>query len=139
MEKKPKMKFRSISDLLGYNDNEKDFGPSMADPSQDEPISALVARMMRGEAVTGFQPTYDVPEGQDPAEAINNMSPVEKDGFDMSDAAAGAAVIRRVERAAKKGGTKTSPSAEKPQEGPVPVEKKPVEPVKPPKTEEKPV
>lgn len=78
--------FRSISDLKGYCDHEVydlEKEPSLTDPSQDESIESLVARMLRGEMVGSKTPVFDdIGEG-DPFGAL---PPQEKDGFDISDA-----------------------------------------------------
>jgi len=92
---------RGLMDLGDFNDDEKDFGPSMTDPSQDEPIEALVARMMRGEVMAHSQASYDVPPGTSVAEAFSAQPIVERDDFDISDSgqilAAGLAASKTVQ------------------------------------------
>jgi len=81
-----------------YNDDYSDHSPSLTDPSQDEPIEALVARMMRGEIVHSSQPVYDVAPGMSDAEAFAAQPMTERDGFDIADApqilAAGEAAVK---------------------------------------------
>lgn len=82
----PTWKIRSIlckQDFCDYTVNNE---PSMTDPSQDETIEDLVARMMRGEMVHGMQPVYDYPNGVKPEEALNSLPVVERSGFDIADA-----------------------------------------------------
>jgi len=79
-------KIRSIVNLQGYCDYTINNEPSMTDPSQDETIEDLVARMMRGEQVQGSTPVYDYPNGVKPEEALNSLPAVERSGFDIADA-----------------------------------------------------
>jgi len=82
----PKWKIRTILHLQDYCDHEINNEPSMTDPSQDETIEQLLARMMRGEQVGTVQPTYDYPNGVKPEDAI--LPVVERSGFDLADAPA---------------------------------------------------
>lgn len=79
---------RSIYNLGDYNDDEVNDQPSMTDPSQDEPIEKLVARLLRGEQVSGSVIHYDTdditPKGV--AGAFESLPPQECDGFDIADA-----------------------------------------------------
>jgi len=81
--------FRSITDLKDFNDDEvydlkKE--PSLTDPSQDESIETLVARMMRGEIVLGQQaPRYDFENVVDHNAAFAAMPPSQREGFDIAD------------------------------------------------------
>lgn len=108
---------RSILDLGDFNDDEKDFGPSLTDPSQDEPIEALVARMLRGEIVGHGQPQFDTDADTSAEEIFERQSLTSKDGFDISDAPL---IQKRAEKAIK--GLKKAkevpptPEAEKPKE-----------------------
>lgn len=79
---------RSIYDLGDFNDDEVNNEPSMTDPSQDEPIEALVARMLRGECVSTGIPQFDTQDSSLSAEEIfARQSAMSKDGFDLADAA----------------------------------------------------
>jgi len=78
---------RSIIDLGDFNDDEINTLPSMTDPSQDEPIEALVARMMRGELVSSSQPQYDTGSELDSESVFRLQAATSKDGFDIADAA----------------------------------------------------
>jgi len=79
-------KIRSILNLYGFSDDTVNDEPSMTDPSQDESIEDLVARMMRGEQVGTANPVYDYPNGVKPEDAI--LPVVEQSGFDLADAPA---------------------------------------------------
>lgn len=117
---------RSIINLGDYCDHTVIKEKSMTDPSQDEPIQRLVARMMRGEQVATAQVKYDdIKPGATPEEIFRSMSQTFSKDFDISDAPA---IIERAQRALdelkKAAGTKPSPEPQKPQGGSVPVEKK---------------
>lgn len=108
---------RSQLELGGYCDDELNTEPSMTDPSQDEPIEKLVARLMRGE-ISARSPEFDVESGVDPDSAIAAMSDTEKDGFDLADAAAIAARGKNALDEVKKAKASPKPAkvAEKPKE-----------------------
>lgn len=108
---------RSVLDLGDFNDDEKNTLPSLTDPSQDEPISALVARMLRGELVSHATPQFDTHGDMSPAEVFERQSEVTKEGFDLADAAD---IHKRAERAVR-GITGKKPEA------PMPKEEKPKE------------
>lgn len=75
---------RSIYNLGDYNDDEVNDQPSMTDPSQDEPIEKLVARLLRGEQVPGFEVRYDTDDNSNPGLSVPFQH---RDGFDIADAA----------------------------------------------------
>lgn len=87
MAKKLEFQARSIIDLLEYNDDEKASSllPSLTDPEQDEPITKLIERMMRGEAVGFANVSYDNFEGLTEAEAFNAVPHASRSGFDLAD------------------------------------------------------
>lgn len=114
---------RSQVDLHGYNDDEINSEPSLCDPSQDEPMEALVARLMRGEVLPSNGMGYDVQPGQDEAE----VPVMERSGADIADippilAAGAAAAAAAAAASAAAAGAVTPPPvpAEKSQEGVVP-------------------
>jgi len=85
MKKSTVSGMRSVFDLGDYNDDEVydlELEPSLTDPSQDETIESLVARMVRGELVGKGAPIYDEPE----AAAAGSVPVTERDGFDLADA-----------------------------------------------------
>lgn len=86
MVKKPVIFNRSILDLGDFNDDEVNTEPSMTDPSQDESIESLVARMMRGELMSSGVPQFDTCSELDAAAIYDRQSETSKDGFDLSDA-----------------------------------------------------
>lgn len=120
MPKKIEYHARSVNDPGDYQDSESNFGPSLTDPSMDEPIEKLVARMMRGEIVGGISPQYDVPENMTPEQAFIAQPITERGDFDLADAPA---IVKRGQEAleALKKGQK-SKEAEKPQEAKQPVQ-----------------
>lgn len=122
--KKQNVFVRSIYDLGDYNDDEINTLPSMTDPSQDEPIEALVARMLRGEMVGGGMPQFDTDSELDSDSVYRLQAETSKDGFDLSDIPA---ITKRGLRAAKalKKGEGTPPPVE-------PVPAPPAAPVPPP-------
>lgn len=77
---------RSQLELGGYCDDEINLEPSMTNPSLDEPIEALVARLLRGEQVgSQVPPVYDnIQPGQEAA-AFAAQHPLERDGADLAD------------------------------------------------------
>lgn len=87
---------RSVLDLGDFNDDERNTEPSLTDPSQDEPIEALVARMMRGELVGHGGVQFDTSGDETPAEVFSRQSIVTRDGFDLADAAS---IANRAKRA----------------------------------------
>lgn len=107
--------FRSITDLKGYSDDTCIKEPSLTDPEQDEPISRLVARMLRGEMVATKQVYYDEigPETA-PAEAFAQQSVVERDGFDLSDSVAVMAAAEAAAAALASPPKPVPPPADKP-------------------------
>lgn len=78
---------RSQSDLKGFNDDERDFPPSIVDSSGYEPLGELVKKFMRGERKARFVPQYEVDGGLDPETAIERMDVTRTDGFDLVDGA----------------------------------------------------
>jgi len=82
-----KKKFvRSILNLGDFCDDEVNNEPSMTDPSQDEPIEKMVARMLRGEMMRGHVPVFDkIPEGMAPAQVFAMQPTTERDDFDLAD------------------------------------------------------
>ncbi|WNK14112.1 MAG: hypothetical protein [Microvirus sp.] len=74
---------RTLWDMGDYNDDEKNTEPSMTDPSQDEPIEKLVARLVRGEMVNTSSVHYDT-DGLAPG-ADPSLNAVNTSGFDLSD------------------------------------------------------
>lgn len=85
-EKKYKHPFRSIMDLHDYNDDEVNTLPSLTDPSADEPIEKLVAKLIRGEILNMGSPGYDdLQPGVSDSEAFDGLSPSSRDGFDLAD------------------------------------------------------
>jgi len=81
--------FRSITDLKGYNDDTRILEPSMTDPEQDEPISRLVQRLIRGEMVETRSVVYDDIRPEMPlGEAFEQQNVTTRDGFDLADAPA---------------------------------------------------
>lgn len=115
---------RSILDLGDYNDDERNTEPSLTDPSQDEPIEALVARMLRGEVVGNGMPQFDTEDDSSAEDVFSLQADTSKDGFDLADAPA---IIKRGIKASKalKKEPKAPvvlPEAEKPQvEAPKPL------------------
>lgn len=79
---------RSIYDLGDYNDDEVNNEPSMTDPSQDEPIDKIVARLLRGEQVNGSSVAYDteISNADGVRNAFDGVPHHERDGFDIADA-----------------------------------------------------
>lgn len=88
MAKKLQFEARSIIDLGDYNDDEtaSSLLPSLTDPEQDEPISKLIERMMRGESVGFSNVSYDNLEGLSQAEQFEAVPPASRSGFDLADA-----------------------------------------------------
>lgn len=81
-----KTRFRHISDLKGFNDNERDFSPSLVDDTQYEPIETLVGRMIRGEIVKPVGDiSYEISAQDDLGKAFESQSVVEREDFDLSD------------------------------------------------------
>lgn len=81
---------RSILDLGDFNDDEKydlTKEPSLTDPSQDEPIEALVSRMLRGEIVGHGMPQFDMNDDMPSGEAFDLQAETSRKGFDLADAA----------------------------------------------------
>lgn len=89
---------RSTLDLGDFNDDEKNLKPSLTDPSQDEPIEALVARMLRGEIVSRGMPQYDTDGSASAEDVFSRQSAVTKEGFDLADAPA---ILKRAQKADK--------------------------------------
>ena len=108
---------RSILDLGDYNDDEVNTEPSLTDPSQDEPIEALVARMLRGEIVGTSVPQFDTTSDTPPAEVYAAQSAVSKDGFDLADAPAIAARAEAAAASLKVAAVTSTPDAVKPASG----------------------
>jgi len=82
-KKKPAVFVRSIYNLGDFNDDEVNTERSMTDPSQDEPIDKLIARMLRGEQVRTGATHFDsdgLPPGQAPT-----LNPTAASGFDLAD------------------------------------------------------
>jgi len=79
---------RSILDLKDFNDDEVNTEKSMTDPEQDEPIGALVARMMRGEQVSFREASYDKLDGLSVDQAFASIPEVSRPGFDIADSQA---------------------------------------------------
>lgn len=112
---------RSLANMGDFNDDEVNNEPSMTDPSQDEPIEKLVARLVRGEMVSTGQVHFDT-DGLKPGEAPV-LSPVHASGFDLADAPP---LLDAAERAAAAlRAAQPSPAALPPAAG----EKSPGEPV----------
>lgn len=90
MATKVQARFRSITDLCGYQDPEPPGfrEPSQTDPSDYEPIERLVSRMIRGDIQVGPVGPYDGNLDSEEAvlEAMAHQSPTEREGFDLSDA-----------------------------------------------------
>lgn len=85
---KPVIFVRSILDLGDYCDDEKASSllPSLTDPSQDEPIAKLLARMMRGEVIGGNPVHYDDMTGVESVDdAFGRMPVYARSGFDLAD------------------------------------------------------
>lgn len=81
-----KLRFRSITDLGDYHDNEVNTLPSCTDESQDEPIEKLVARMLRGDiGGSAAQVQYQFGPSDDVEDAFKALQPQEIDGFDISE------------------------------------------------------
>lgn len=117
-KKTEKIFVRSILDLGDYCDDEvkPSQEKSLTDPSQDEPIERLVARLLRGEAVASIIPTYDGEKGEAPADLIAQQSVAEREGFDLSDVPPVIAAGKRAEKALKKGKKpEATPPMEKPE------------------------
>lgn len=110
--------FRTIRNLRGYDDSERDFPPSEVDDSEYEDINVLVKRFMRGEIVhAGRAGTYDG-DNQDPVALMDQMSPFEQDGADLADVPViqeGLKSRAKARKAVK--ATPPTPSEEKPKEG----------------------
>lgn len=110
---------RSQLDLGDFNDDEKNTLPSLTDPSQDEPIEALVARMLRGEIVGRGEPQFDTNGDMPNEEVFARQSLMAKQGFDLADAAG---IQKRAEKAIKglkgKKAIPPAPKEEKTQEAP---------------------
>jgi len=130
MSKKPEFKsmrspsavlIRSQLELGGYCDYEENHEPSMTNPSLDEPIEALVARLLRGEQVSsGVPPVYDdIAPGTDVQEVFNGQSVAERDGFDLSDIPVVMAAGEVAAASVAKLNTPPTPESVKPQEAPV--------------------
>lgn len=100
-----KSKFRSITDLKGYQDFSKTPGGSLCDPSQYEPIESLVKRLTRGEIFVTSNAEYD----EDPS--FDVVPPQRQDGFDLSDIPRYAEQAERASEALKK--LKATPPSEK--------------------------
>lgn len=86
MTKRPNT--RTVFELGDFNDDSVNNEPSMTDPSQDESIDDLVARMLRGEAVRTNSVSYDteISHKDGPGAAFDALPPHRRDGFDISDA-----------------------------------------------------
>lgn len=113
-----KIKFRSIVDLLDYNDDEVNNLPSLTDPSQDEPIEKLVNRLLRGEQVSTTPIHFDsdgLPPGVPPT-----LNQVNQSGFDLSD------VPPLLDEAAKALEADSKASKPLPEVTPTPEPKKPI-------------
>lgn len=107
--------FRTPFNLGDYNDDEINLLPSETDPSQDEPIEKLVARMVRGEQIGGGRPiTFDLENGKWKPDQGISVPIQERDGFDIADAApiieAGQAAQAELD-AAKPAPTPAAPAA----------------------------
>lgn len=74
---------RSLANMGDYNDDEVNNEPSLTDPSQDEPIEKLIARMLRGEQVRTGSVHFDT-DGLEPGQEPS-LNPVNASGFDLSD------------------------------------------------------
>lgn len=97
MSKRPNT--RSVFDLGDYNDNEVNNEPSLTDPSQDEPITKLVERLLRGEVLSkGSMQFDDMVPGESPEAAIDRLDITRQDGFDLADVPA---VMQRAAEAAE--------------------------------------
>ena len=114
MHKKPTVFVRSILDLGDFNDDEVNTEPSMTDPSQDETIQSLVARLMRGEVLGSSVPQFDVEAGAKPADVFATQSHMERDGADIADMGPIMAAGVAAAEALKAVGTPLPPAPEKP-------------------------
>jgi len=83
MAKNTHSKFRTLHNFRDYCDHEVNNEPSMTDPSQDESINDLVARMLRGELVGGTSVYYDSDKGVSQGEPT--LAPQNVSGFDLAD------------------------------------------------------
>lgn len=77
--------FRTIRNLRGYNDNERNFPPSMVDDSDYEDINILVNRMLKGERVDLRSRSGCYDGAGSPEELMEAQSPLEQDGADLAD------------------------------------------------------
>lgn len=72
-----KSQFRSITDLKKFGDAEKDFPETLTDETSHESIPQLVARIAsRGQKLNAVL---------DDSRFVEELTPEEKDGFDMAD------------------------------------------------------
>jgi len=81
--------YRDIANLGDFNDDTRIMEPSMTDPSQDETIDALVARMLRGELMNSAPVSYDFEEGTKnaPGDVFDSVPVQHRKGFDIADVA----------------------------------------------------
>lgn len=125
----PNVVIRSVYNLGEYCDDTCNREPSMTDPSKDEPITALVSRMLRGELVIGLgsKPIYNTRTGVDNETIFSEQSPASRDGFDLADAARIAAAaseavktleVKRGEPSKDKKEPEPSPAPKTPPEAP---------------------
>jgi hypothetical protein len=126
-------RFRSISDLKGFNDSTKFTEPSLTDSSHYVPTDVLVGRCLRGENRSGFlgaSGTFDYDtDSLDIDKVEQEFNPTRRPNFDLADATAilrqGEAAKKELEaaksvRSRSKGFPAPVPSAGNPAEGVVP-------------------
>lgn len=101
---------RTPRNLGEYNDDTHT-GPGMADQSQHETMTDLVARVLRGEVVTKNQMIYDFDENCKLSEEEQFASEdiTQTDGFELSDAPV---VLERIKNNLEQDVSNSAPSVE---------------------------
>lgn len=86
-KKKMDIKFRTITNLKNFSDNEV-FEPetSETEPGQAVDIKSVYLRCLRGE-ITPVRPGgFDIKPGMTVDEAFDTLDPTQSEGFDLADA-----------------------------------------------------
>ena len=98
-----KLFIRSIFNLGDFNDNEKNSGVSLTDPTDNASTEALITKLLNGESLQArYVPEYDIPTGMSNEEAFTKIDITKNGDFDLSDVARIRAAEQEKQRHSKK-------------------------------------